>query len=420
VATFTNLTLAGTAGTNYTLTFASSGLTGAVSNNVTVTVGAATKGVLTTQPSSAVDGVALTGAPVVQLQDSGGNNVSSSGVSVVATIASGSGTLSGTTTVLTSASGAATFSNLVITGTVGSYTLTFTPTSLTAATSSAFTLTVGAATKIAANGGDAQVAQPSTAVAVNPSVLVTDVGNNPVSGVGVTFAIGSGGGSLTGSPATTNASGIATVGSWTLGSAVGANTLTATSGSLSGSPVTFHATAIAVGSLYGGGVVAYILQSGDPGYVAGQCHGLIAAPTDQSSAAVWALSAYQNTAVPGVNDNADTAIGTGSANTTAIIAQNGAGTGYAAGLAQAYSGGGYSDWYLPSKNELNELYLNRTAINTTAVANGGTAFAAAYYWSSSEGDAYDAWLQHFGNGSQADFVKGLGSPAVSVRAVRSF
>ena len=60
------------------------------------------------------------------------------------------------------------------------------------------------------------------------------------------------------------------------------------------------------------------------------------------------------------------------------------------------------------------------AINTTAIANGGTAFAAADYWSSPEGDADDAYLQHFGNGSVGDFVKNLGSPAVSVRAVRSF
>ncbi len=415
VATFTNLALTGTAG-SFKLDFTPTSLTKATSSSFTLGAGAATKGVLTTQPSGAVDGIALTGAPVVQLQDSGGNNVSTSGVSVVATIASGSGTLSGTTTVSTNASGQATFSNLIVTGTTGSYTLTFTPTSLTAVTSSSFTLGIGAASKIALNAGDNQVASPSTAVAVNPSVLVTDVGNNPVSGTAVTFAIGSGGGTLTGGSATSNASGIATVGSWTMSATIGAETLTATSGTLSGSPVTFHATAIAIGSYYGGGVVAYILKSGDPGYTAGQCHGFIAAVTDQSSAAIWALAAYQNTAV----GTTGTALGTGAANTTAVIAQNGAGTGYAAGLAHAYNGGGYTDWYLPSKDELNQLYTNRAAINTTALANSGTAFAAAYYWSSSEGDAYDAWLQHFGNGSVADFVKGLGSPAVSVRAVRSF
>jgi lysophospholipase L1-like esterase len=60
----------------------------------------------------------------------------------------------------------------------------------------------------------------------------------------VTFAIASGGGSVTGASATTNADGIATVGSWILGPAAGANSLTASSGSLAGSPFTFNATAI--------------------------------------------------------------------------------------------------------------------------------------------------------------------------------
>src|SRR5207253_10940971 len=78
-----------------------------------------------------------------------------------------------------------------------------------------------------------------------PSVKVTDQYGNAVSGTGVTFALGSGGGSLTGGTATTNASGIATVSSWTLGTATGVNTLTASSGSLTGSPVTFTATGTA-------------------------------------------------------------------------------------------------------------------------------------------------------------------------------
>ena len=141
----------------FTATSQIGGYTG-TSASVTISAGAATKGVLTTQPSGAVNGVALSGAPVVQLRDSGNNNVSSAGVSVVATIASGAGTLSGTTTVATNASGVATFSNLVITGTVGSYTLTFTPTALTAATSGSFTLTAGAATRSLLHAGDAQTA----------------------------------------------------------------------------------------------------------------------------------------------------------------------------------------------------------------------------------------------------------------------
>ena len=221
----------------------------------------------------------------------------------------------------------------------------------------------------------------------------------------VTFAVASGGGSATGLTPTTNAGGIATVGSWTLGASPGANTLTATtSAGITGSPLTFSATGITIGTPYGGGVVGYILQSGDPGYVAGQTHGLIAATADQSAAIQWALPANQSIAVGGTG----TAIGTGLANTNAIIGQNGAGITYAAGLARAYNGGGYSDWYLPSHNELNVLYINRAAI-------GG--FGSGYYWSSSEGDFGDAWFQSFGNGSQSDFIKSLTN---GVRAVRTF
>ena len=82
-------------------------------------------------------------------------------------------------------------------------------------------------------------------MSIKPSVIVEDVHGNPVPGVSVTFAVASGGGSATGLSATTNAAGIATVGSWTLGASAGANTLTASSGTLSGSPVTFTATGTA-------------------------------------------------------------------------------------------------------------------------------------------------------------------------------
>ena len=80
----------------------------------------------------------------------------------------------------------------------------------------------------------------NTAVATAPRVLVTDAYNNPVAGVAVTFAVAPGSGSVTGASATTNASGIATVGSWTLGTTAGANTLTATCAGLTGSPVHVH------------------------------------------------------------------------------------------------------------------------------------------------------------------------------------
>src|SRR5450759_3006489 len=107
------------------------------------------------------------------------------------------------------------------------------------------TAIAGAATQLAINAGNSQTATAGTAVATAPSLLVRDINNNPVSGVSVTFAVASGGGLATGGTATSNASGIATVGSWTLGPAVGTNTLTATSAGLAGSPLTFTATAIA-------------------------------------------------------------------------------------------------------------------------------------------------------------------------------
>ena len=68
----------------------------------------------------------------------------------------------------------------------------------------------------------------------------------------------------------------------------------------------------------------------------------------------------------------------------------------------------YGDWYLPSKYELNLLYLQKTAV-------GG--FASAYYWSSGENGSHIAWLQTFANGSQTTSSKG--SPYY-VRAIRAF
>jgi hypothetical protein len=102
-----------------------------------------------------------------------------------------------------------------------------------------------------------------------------------------------------------------------------------------------------------------------------------------------------------------TAMGTGNQNTMDIMAGC-APAGIAARLCGDLVINGYSDWYLPSKDELSKLYINRVAV-------GG--FASTPYYSSSEYDITTAWYQHFGTGFQSNGAK---SNLIYVRAVRSF
>ena len=105
------------------------------------------------------------------------------------------------------------------------------------------TVVPGPPSKMIVNGGDNQSVAAGAAVPTPPSVKITDAGDNPIANVAVTFTVASGGGSITGGSATTDASGIAAVGSWTLGPSAGPNTLRATSPAMSGVSVTFQAAA---------------------------------------------------------------------------------------------------------------------------------------------------------------------------------
>jgi hypothetical protein len=167
-----------------------------------------------------------------------------------------------------------------------------------------------------------------------------------------------------------------------------------------------------VGDFYQGGVVFYIFVDGDTGYIAGQTHGLIAAVADQSSGIQWRNgNTNQTTGATG------TAVGTGSANTDAIILVQGpVATSYAAGLARAYAAGGYTDWFLPSKDELNLMYSN---IGQGSLLGNIGNFDDDYYWSSTEHDYSNAWYMHF-DAELAFMDFDVKYYPANVRAVRAF
>ena len=150
----------------------------------------------------------------------------------------------------------------------------------------------------------------------------------------------------------------------------------------------------------GVGLVFYITDGG--------LHGLEAAPSDQSTSQAWIAGGTTQTTL---NGNTSLAIGTGMANSLAIIAQTGH-TASAAKVCRDYTGGGRTDWFLPSKDELNLIYKN-------LFKAGLGGFESSNYWSSSESEstAKYAQYQYFSLGSQSNEFKYQG---LRVRAVRAF
>lgn len=148
------------------------------------------------------------------------------------------------------------------------------------------------------------------------------------------------------------------------------------------------------GKTYQGGLIAYLNTSTGTG--------LIGAPVNQSAGMDWGCF---NTFIGGTS----AAIVTGQVNTTFIV--NGCGeSDIAARLCDELVYNGYEDWFLPSKDELNELYTNLKA-------NGFGDFSNDFYWSSTEEDNYFAWFQSFGAGFQNYDDK---QNHYDVRAVRAF
>jgi hypothetical protein len=173
-------------------------------------------------------------------------------------------------------------------------------------------------------------------------------------------------------------------------------TTTTSSTSTSTTTTTTTAAVYTIGQEALGGIIAYINGGGSTG-----TSGLVATVADISTGAEWGCF---GTDLPGASG---VTIGTGNQNTIDIMAGC-SDAGIAARLCGDLTQGGYSDWYLPSKDELNALYTNRVAIGN---------FTNGVYWSSSETSGNNAWLQDFSNGSTAANIKFV---TYNVRAIRSF
>jgi hypothetical protein len=207
VATFTNVGISGTAGTAYTLTFTSAGLTSAT-QSITPTFGTATQATLSTNAAGSASGSAFTTQPVITIKDAFGNTVTNSTAPVTMTV-SGNGTTVGTTTV-NAVAGVATFTNVGISGTAGTaYTLTFASASLTSATQS-ITPTFGTAAQATLSTNAAGSASGS-AFTTQPVITIKDSFGNTVtnSTASVTMTV-SGNGTTVGTTTVNAVNGIAT------------------------------------------------------------------------------------------------------------------------------------------------------------------------------------------------------------------
>ena len=269
VATFAGCKISGTAGAGtYTLSATRTGLTAATSSNVTITTGAATQLVFTTSPGASTTATPFGTQPVVAVEDTNGNIVTTNNTaSVTLAVNSGTGTLSACTpNPLTVTNGVATFGGCKITlGTQGNFTLKASATGLTTGTSSSFTV-AGTATKLvfatspgASTGGSAFGTPPVVWVEDSSGDLVT--ANNTAS---VTLAVNSGSGTLGGCTANpvTVTNGVATFGNCkiTLGTqgnftlsaaATGLTTATSSSFTVAGTATKLVFTTQPVGGTHG-------------------------------------------------------------------------------------------------------------------------------------------------------------------------
>ena len=155
---------------------------------------------------------------------------------------------------------------------------------------------------------------------------------------------------------------------------------------------------LGIGSTYGGGIVFYIDNTGQ--------HGLIVAPSDQSSGIQWYNGTYVTTGATGQGS------GTGQTNTNAIVAIQGAGA-YAARICNDLELNGYNDWFLPSLDEFTPMYLN-------LYKNGIGGFTYNWtYWTSSEVSNTKSFNFQFGYAGGVAITEEK-NKVYRVRAIRAF
>lgn len=176
-----------------------------------------------------------------------------------------------------------------------------------------------------------------------------------------------------------------------------------------------------VGSNHYGGIVVYLFVSGDPGYISGQCHGIITMNED-----IGSFNWYDGSLDTYASGATGIVIGTGLSNTNTIwTAYSGSDptTQYAAEMCHLLNYEGFTDWVLPSVNELGVMF--------SGLHSSGHSFSEeVQYWTSTEIDnpityplyppATYAWTGYFHTGTVTNLTASLKTDTHNVRAIRYF
>jgi serine/threonine-protein kinase len=164
-----------------------------------------------------------------------------------------------------------------------------------------------------------------------------------------------------------------------------------------------------VGDIAEGGIVFYVNETGK--------HGLVCSLNNLSTSARWfeKWTPRKNERLS-ENFNTSTTI-FGNKNNYKENQSRQSALKLCAKLKLKMDGEKYKDWYLPSKEELHMLYLKKELINTKAMENNGDELENSFYWSSTEKDYTNAWIQNFKDGKKGHYYKNY---LYNVRAIRKF